>query len=181
MHQTIFQKWKYDLAFIFKQYMQAVISKTEELQSAKSIDLSNLSNRTLEWFISVFVVRNWLHLLIYEETSVRNKCRCSFYCALITPHVSAPIGGHLQVVCNTKNSKAVTVYVNGSVTSVRTKANAVVRWVLTIDVPSWRSPFRYNNLVCIRPQAFKIRGPSALKVVTSPSPMVSKVKMDSCC
>jgi hypothetical protein len=63
---------------------------------------------------------------IYVETSVRNKCRCSFYCALLTIHVSAPIGCHLQVVCNTKNSKAVTVYVNGSVASVRTKANAVV-------------------------------------------------------
>jgi hypothetical protein len=61
---------------------------------------------------------------IYVETSVRNKCRCSFYCALLTLHVSTPIGGHLQVVCNTKNSKAVTVYVNGSVASVRTKANA---------------------------------------------------------
>jgi hypothetical protein len=52
---------------------------------------------------------------IYIETSVRNKCRCSFYCALFTLHVSAPIGGHLQVVCITKNSKAVTVYVNGLV------------------------------------------------------------------
>jgi hypothetical protein len=41
------------------------------------------------------------------------QCRCSFYCALLTLHVSAPIGGHLQVVYNTKNSKAVTVYVNG--------------------------------------------------------------------
>jgi hypothetical protein len=37
-------------------------------------------------------------LSIYIETSVRNKCRCSFYCALLTLHVSAPIGGHLQVV-----------------------------------------------------------------------------------
>jgi hypothetical protein len=37
-------------------------------------------------------------LVIYVETSVRNKCRCSFYCALFTLHVSAPIGGHLQVV-----------------------------------------------------------------------------------
>jgi hypothetical protein len=35
---------------------------------------------------------------IYIETSVRNKCRCSFYCALLTLHVSAPISGHLQVV-----------------------------------------------------------------------------------
>jgi hypothetical protein len=55
---------------------------------------------------------------IYVETSVRNKCQRSFYCALVTLHVSAPIGGYLQVVCNTKNSKAVTVYVNGSVASV---------------------------------------------------------------
>jgi hypothetical protein len=51
------------------------------------------------------------------ETSLRNKCRCSFYCALFTLLVSAPIGGHLQVVYNTKNSKSVTVYVNGSVAS----------------------------------------------------------------
>jgi hypothetical protein len=64
---------------------------------------------------------------IYIETSVRNKYRCSFYCALLTLHVSALIGGHLQVVCNTKNSKAVTVYVNGSVASVCIKANAAVR------------------------------------------------------
>jgi hypothetical protein len=34
---------------------------------------------------------------IIVETSVRNKCRCSFYCALFTLHVSAPIGGHIQV------------------------------------------------------------------------------------
>jgi hypothetical protein len=34
---------------------------------------------------------------IYIETSVRNKCRCSFYYALFTLRVSAPIGGHLQV------------------------------------------------------------------------------------
>jgi hypothetical protein len=65
----------------------------------------------------------------YIETSVRNQCRCSFYCALFTLHVSAPIGGHLQVVWNTKNSKAVTVYVNGSVVSVCIKANAAVRWL----------------------------------------------------
>jgi hypothetical protein len=66
---------------------------------------------------------------IYIETSVRNKCGCSFYCALLTLHVSAPIGGHLQVVCNTKNWKTVTVYVNGSVASVCIKATAAVRWV----------------------------------------------------
>jgi hypothetical protein len=67
-----------------------------------------------------------VYQLIYVETSVHNKCRCSFYCALFTLHVSAPIGGHLQAVCNTKNSKSVTVCVNGSVASIRTKANAVV-------------------------------------------------------
>jgi hypothetical protein len=38
----------------------------------------------------------------YIETSVRNKCRCSFYCALFTLHVSAPIGGRHQVICNKK-------------------------------------------------------------------------------
>jgi hypothetical protein len=56
------------------------------------------------------MMRQRTFLLIYVETSVRNKCRCSFYCALLTLYVSAPIGGHLQVVCNSKNSKAVTVY-----------------------------------------------------------------------
>jgi hypothetical protein len=62
------------------------------------------------------------------ETSVRNQCRCSFYCALLPLHVSAPIGGHLQVVCNTKKySKIATVYVNGSVESECIKANTVVR------------------------------------------------------
>jgi hypothetical protein len=48
------------------------------------------------------------------ETSVRNKCRRSFYCALLTLHVSAPIGGHLQVVSNTKNSKSVRLYISVS-------------------------------------------------------------------
>jgi hypothetical protein len=39
-----------------------------------------------------------IRISIYIETSVRNKCRCSFYCALLTLHGSASIGGHLQVV-----------------------------------------------------------------------------------
>jgi hypothetical protein len=63
-------------------------------------------------------------LSIYIETSVRKKYRCSFYYALLTLHVSVPIGDHLQVVCNTKNSKTVPVYVNGTVASVCIKANA---------------------------------------------------------
>jgi hypothetical protein len=33
-----------------------------------------------------------------------------FYCALLTLHVSAPFGGHLQVVRKQKISKAVTIY-----------------------------------------------------------------------
>jgi hypothetical protein len=37
-----------------------------------------------------------VYQLIYVETSVHNKCRCSFYCALLTVHVSAPIGGHFN-------------------------------------------------------------------------------------
>jgi hypothetical protein len=48
------------------------------------------------------VARVSINIVYYIKTSVRNKCRCSFYCALLTLHVSAPIGGHLQVVCNTK-------------------------------------------------------------------------------
>jgi hypothetical protein len=43
-------------------------------------------------------VLNTVSLSIYIETAVRNKCRCSFYCALLTLHVSSLIGGHLQVV-----------------------------------------------------------------------------------
>jgi hypothetical protein len=56
-----------------------------------------------------FNKHNQISINIYRN----DKCRCSFYCALFTLHVSAPIGGHLHVICNTKNSKAVTVYVNG--------------------------------------------------------------------
>jgi hypothetical protein len=64
---------------------------------------------------------------IYIEIYERNKCLCSFYCVLLTLHVSAPIGGHLQVVfVIQKYFKVVTVYVNGSVASVCIKANAVV-------------------------------------------------------
>jgi hypothetical protein len=46
----------------------------------------------------------------YIETSVRNKCRCYFYCALLTLHVSAPIGDYLQVVCNTRNIRRQLLY-----------------------------------------------------------------------
>jgi hypothetical protein len=63
--------------------------------------------------ILIFFLNHWvMHPVarvstnIYIETSVSNKSQCSFYCAPLTLHVSAPIGGHLQVVCNTKNSKA---------------------------------------------------------------------------
>jgi hypothetical protein len=61
-----------------------------------------------------------VYQLINVETSVRNKCQCSCYCALFTLHVSAPIGGHLQVVCNTKNSKAVTgaAYIHEQLTTL---------------------------------------------------------------
>jgi hypothetical protein len=45
----------------------------------------------------VYGSKTQLNQLINVETSVRNKCQCSFYCALLTLHVSAPIGGHLQV------------------------------------------------------------------------------------
>jgi hypothetical protein len=49
----------------------------------------------------------------YWNTSVRYKLffDTRFYCALLTLHVSAPIGGHFQVVREHKNiSKAVTIY-----------------------------------------------------------------------
>jgi hypothetical protein len=59
--------------------------------------------------LSLLRTNDHKQISIYIETSVRNKCRWSFYCALLTLHVLAPIVGHLQVVCNTKNSKAVTV------------------------------------------------------------------------
>jgi hypothetical protein len=38
----------------------------------------------------------------YQNTSVRDKYQCVFYCALSTLHVSALISGHPQVICNTK-------------------------------------------------------------------------------
>jgi hypothetical protein len=82
-----------------------------------AVQMSNGILATVSSTVGEFRVQS-----VYIETSVRNKCRCSFYCALLTLHVSAPIGGHLQVVCNTKNSKAVTVYINGSVASVCIKA-----------------------------------------------------------
>jgi hypothetical protein len=57
---------------------------------------------TLTFLASVCIPYFYTKLIfiqsIYIETSVRNKCRCSLYCALLTLHVSAPIGGHLQVV-----------------------------------------------------------------------------------
>jgi hypothetical protein len=45
-------------------------------------------------------------------TSVRNKVffGARFYCALLTLHVLAPFGGHLQVVRKQKISKVVTIY-----------------------------------------------------------------------
>jgi hypothetical protein len=56
---------------------------------------------------SILIIGLCILLRVYQSryigTSVRNKCRCSFYCAHFTLHVSAPIGGYLQVVCNTKN------------------------------------------------------------------------------
>jgi hypothetical protein len=53
---------------------------------------------TDEWNTCMATDIKLIDIYIYIETSVRNKCRCSFYCALLTLHVSAPIGGHLQVV-----------------------------------------------------------------------------------
>jgi hypothetical protein len=51
-------------------------------------------------FMILLIFRLMKFQSIYIETSVRNKCRCSFYCALLKLHVSAPIGGHLQLsVC----------------------------------------------------------------------------------
>jgi hypothetical protein len=45
-------------------------------------------------------------------TPVRNKVffGVRFYCALLTQHVSAPFGGHLQVVRKQKISKVVTIF-----------------------------------------------------------------------
>jgi hypothetical protein len=56
------------------------------------------------------VARVSINIYIYIETSVRNKCRCSFYCALLTLHVSAPIGGHLQVVFVTQKIRMQLLY-----------------------------------------------------------------------
>jgi hypothetical protein len=64
-----------------------------------------------------FLLNHWvMHPVACVSISIYRSLRtqqmsCSFYCALLTLHVSAPIGGHFQVVCNTKNSKVVTIYV----------------------------------------------------------------------
>jgi hypothetical protein len=70
------------------------------------------------------------HLILVNQHTERPPYATNigrFYCALLTLHVSAPIGGHLQVVYNTKYSKTATVYVNGYVEPACIKANAVVR------------------------------------------------------
>jgi hypothetical protein len=53
----------------------------------------------------------------YWKTSVRNTVFFSarFYCALLTLHVSAPFGGHLQVVHKHKNIQVSHHIFNGSV------------------------------------------------------------------
>jgi hypothetical protein len=56
--------------------------------------------------------------IVYRNLRTQQMSVLVLLCTF-TLHVSAPIDGHLQVVCNTKNSKVVTVYVNGSVASVR--------------------------------------------------------------
>jgi hypothetical protein len=53
----------------------------------------------------------------YWKTSVRNTVffGARFYCALLTLHVSAPFGGHLQVVHKHKNIQGSHHIFNGSV------------------------------------------------------------------
>jgi hypothetical protein len=96
-----------------RQMFTAYLSKREIVFChLKSVNERSRTNVKYEHnnFMNIFEKANTPIIQpIYVETSVRNKCRCSFYCAVLTLHVSAPIGGHLQVVCNTKNSKAVTV------------------------------------------------------------------------
>jgi hypothetical protein len=41
---------------------------------------------------------DWPTVSCKVTLTLTDKCRCSFYCALLTLRVSAPIGGHLQVV-----------------------------------------------------------------------------------
>jgi hypothetical protein len=58
----------------------------------------------LKYWVMHPVARVSINIVYYIETSVRNKCRCSFYCALFTLHVSAPIGGHVLHLLRTEVS-----------------------------------------------------------------------------
>jgi hypothetical protein len=49
------------------------------------------TNVTIENLLHMKEAKAYFCQSIYIETSVRNKCRCSFYCALLTLHVLAPI------------------------------------------------------------------------------------------
>jgi hypothetical protein len=103
---SIFFKYKYKLRTIFKWNLLKVyftLSCVEQISLKKSSqgvhhlhEMKSLSINTALIIGLCILLR--MYQLIYIETSVRNKCQCSFYCALLTLHVSAPIGGHLQVV-----------------------------------------------------------------------------------
>jgi hypothetical protein len=60
--------------------------------SVPCLEADELSSHLNHWVMHP-VVRVSTNIV---ETSVPNKCRCSFYCALFTLHVSAPIGGHFR-------------------------------------------------------------------------------------
>jgi hypothetical protein len=62
------------------------------------------NDKKLNQYISILIIGLCILLRVYQLnigiTSVRNKVffGARFYCALLTLHVSAPFGGHLQVV-----------------------------------------------------------------------------------
>jgi hypothetical protein len=77
----------------------------------------NLSSDLFETVLKVLIIGLCILLRVYQLnigiTSVLNRIffGARFYCALLTLHVSAPFGGHLQVVRKHKKiSKVVTIY-----------------------------------------------------------------------
>jgi hypothetical protein len=92
------------------------VVKTVLLGRTASSPCKTLLEMLNKRMLNCWACQNSYRIPIYVETSVRNKCRCSFYCALLTLHVSAPIGGHLiccvrrflHILVNTRATGCVT-------------------------------------------------------------------------
>jgi hypothetical protein len=62
-------------------------SKTNFCRPLEVVCHELYKNVTMKVLIIGFCILLRVYQSIYIETSVRNKCRCSFYCALLTLHV----------------------------------------------------------------------------------------------